>query len=50
MWDYYSCEILGVKCDSPIYRLHCPWYKRVILRTNLLHIACFFNHYSTTTL
>ena len=50
MRDCYSYETLGVKCDSPIYRLHCPWYKGIVLRTDLLHVTSFLNHYSTTTL
>ena len=54
MRDCYSYETLGVKCDSPIYRLHCPWYKgvvlQVVLHTNLLHVACFLNHCSMMAL
>ena len=50
MQDYYLCEILGVKCDNPIYKLHCPWYKGVVLRTNLLHVISFLNHYSMIAL
>ena len=50
MQDYYLCEILGVKCDNPIYKLPFPWYKGLVLCTNLLHVVCFLNHCLMTTL